>query len=103
VIVYEVNLDIDAAVFSEFRAWLAEHVREMLTLPGFVSAELFERGDPAPQPGTRSVCVQYRMASAEDLQRYLCEDAVRMRAEALRRFAGKFSATRRVLAPIERA
>lgn len=98
-IVYEVNLDVDAAVFSEYCAWLDRHVRHMLALPGFVSAEILERSDPPPPPGQRSLCTIYRLASEADLNRYLREDAPRMRAEGVARFAGKFSATRRILAP----
>jgi hypothetical protein len=96
-IVYEVNLDVDAAVFVEFGKWLDEHVREMLTLPGFVSAEILERLDPPAADGQRSLCSIYRLAGTEDLDRYLRDNAPRMRAEGMARFAGKFSATRRVL------
>ena len=97
-IVYEVNLDVDAAIFSEYRAWLREHMRRMLVLPGFVAAELLECRDPPPAPGRRSLCAIYRLANEADLDRYLREDAPRMRAEGMARFAGKFSATRRILA-----
>jgi antibiotic biosynthesis monooxygenase (ABM) superfamily enzyme len=98
VIVYEVNLDVDAAVFSAYRAWLDEHVREMLTVPGFIAAEILECRDPAPPAGRRSLCVVYRLASDADLQRYLREDAPRLRAEGLQRFPGRFTATRRIMA-----
>ena len=101
-IVYEVNLDVDVTVFAEYRQWLDEHVREMLKLPGFVSAEIFERLDPPAAEGQRSLCCIYRLASTEDLDRYLRDDAPRMRAEGMARFAGKFSATRRVLTALSR-
>ena len=98
-IVYEVNLDVDAAVFPEYRAWLTEHVQAMLALPGVISAEILERRDPPPATGQRSLCTIYRLSSSEALERYLREDAPGMRAQGLARFAGKFSATRRILAP----
>jgi hypothetical protein len=72
-------------------------VPEMLALPGFVSAEVFERLDPAAAPGRRAVSAHYRLASAEDLERYLSVDAPRMRADGTTRFPGKFTATRQVL------
>ena len=96
-IVYEVNLDVDAAIFPEYSAWLQEHVRQILALPGFVAAEVLECRDPPPAPGRRSLCAIYRLASDADLARYLREDAPRMRAEGMTRFPGKFNATRRVL------
>jgi hypothetical protein len=99
VIVYEVNLEVDRAIFSDYRAWLDEHVRSMLALPGFTSAEVFELGD-APSTPRRSLCVQYRLAGAADLDRYLRVDAPRMRAEGETRFPGKFSASRRILQPL---
>lgn len=96
-IAYEVNLDVDADVFAPFRAWLDEHVRHMLALPGFVSAEILERTDPPPPNGRRSLCTIYRLASEQHLARYLREDAPRMRADGLARFPDQFSATRRIL------
>jgi len=96
-IAYEVNLDVDADVFSSFRAWLDEHVHHMLALPGFVSAEILECTDPPPPAGRRSLCTIYLLASDADLQRYLREDAPHMREDGLQRFPGKFSATRRIL------
>lgn len=98
-IVYEVNLDIAANTFAAYRAWLDAHVHEMLGLPGFESAEIFECAEPAPTVGTRTLCVQYRLADAAALERYLREDAPRMRADGDACFRGKFSATRRVLEP----
>jgi hypothetical protein len=99
-IVYEVNLCVDAAVAADYRAWLSQHVREMLALPGFVAAEILECRDPPPAPDTLALCVQYRLADADALDRYLREDAPRMRADGMVRFGGKFTATRRILAPV---
>jgi len=96
-IAYEVNLDVDADVFAPFRAWLDEHVQHMLALPGFVAAEILECTDPPPAAGRRNVCTIYRLTDAAALERYLREDAARMRADGLQRFPDRFSATRRIL------
>ena len=99
-IIYEVNLRVVASVEEAYRAWLAIHVRELLDLPGFCSAEFFEvQAQPADLEFAH-LCVQYRLASASALARYLEVDAPRMRAEGQLRFAGQFTATRRVMSPV---
>ncbi len=99
-IVYEVNLDVRADIHDAYRAWLAAHVGEILALPGFVSAEIFDVFDPAPAEGRRLLTVCYRVADRASLDRYLAEHAPRLREDGLRRFGGAFTATRRVLASV---
>ncbi len=93
---YEVNLEVDAELADAFAGWLDGHVREMLALPGFLSAELFEVEDPPA--GRRSFSVRYRLVDREALERYLGEHAPRMRGDGARRFGGRFTASRRILA-----
>jgi antibiotic biosynthesis monooxygenase (ABM) superfamily enzyme len=100
VIVYEVNLDVRAEVYPDYRAWLAAHVAEILALPGFVSAEVFEVRDPAPAEGRRLLTICYRLADQAALERYFAEHAPRMREDGKRRFGDAFTATRRVLASV---
>ena len=97
-IVYEVNLDVRADIYDAYRAWLAAHVGEILALPGFVSAEIFDVRDPAPARGRRALTVCYRVADEASLERYFAEHAPRLREDGQRRFGGAFTATRRVLA-----
>jgi len=96
-IVYIVDVDVDAEIYAAYRTWLDAHVPEMLALPGFVSAEVFERLEPPAAPGRRAVSAHYRLASVQDLERYLRVDAPRMRADGTTRFPGRFTATRQVL------
>jgi hypothetical protein len=98
VIVYEVNLKVRESVRAAWLEWLHGHVEEMLAFPGFGTAEILAE-DPA-EPGWRRYCVRYRVASRADLERYLAEDAARMRAEGMRLFAGQFEASRRVLSAL---
>jgi quinol monooxygenase YgiN len=97
-ILYEVNLEVRDEILADYRPWLAEHVRAMLRMPGFVSAEVFERRDPPPPDGTHALTVQYRLVDEAALDRYLMQHALRMREDGLRRFGDGFTATRRVLA-----
>lgn len=101
-VIYEVNLDIDAAIRAEYIAWLQAHVDEILALPGFTGAQVFEIADPAPDAGRLALCVQYRLVDAAALDRYLREHAPRLRADGLARFGERFRARRRVLHPFTR-
>lgn len=97
--VYEVNLDIDAAIEADYRAWLATHVAEILALDGFTGATVLDVLDPAPATGRVQLCVQYALVDAAALDAYLRDHAPRLRAEGLARFGDAMRATRRVLAP----
>jgi hypothetical protein len=97
-VVYEVNLAVDAAVLGEYRAWLAAHVAQILALPGFAGAQVWDVREPAPPPGEAHLCVQYRLRDADALEAYLRDHAPRLRAEGVARFGERARAQRRVLA-----
>ncbi len=97
-IIYEVNLKVRESIRPAWLEWLQVHVEEMLDFPGFEGAEILAE-DPA-EPGWRRYCVRYRVATRADLDRYLSEDAARMRAEGMRLFQGQFEASRRVLSKL---
>ena len=96
-LVYEVNIDLDAAVEADYRAWLRRHVDEILALPGFIGAQVFDAIDPPPAPGRIALCVHYRLADEAALQAYFDQHAARLRADGVARFGGRFGAARRVL------
>jgi hypothetical protein len=102
VIAYEVNLFVQGEIAAAFREWLDAHVREIVALPGFLGAEIFERREPAGPEGELALCVQYRLRDAAALEDYFREHAPRMRADGLARFGADFRAERRVLAPLAR-
>ena len=97
-VTYEVNLQVDAGIADEYRDWLRAHVDELLVLPGFVDATLYEVREPL-EPGRVGWCVHYRLRDQAALEQYLREHAPRMRDVGIARFGGRFSASRRVLAP----
>ncbi len=96
-IVYTVELEMDAALRDEYLAWLREHVRAMLALPGFVAAEILEPLDPMPPAGRCVLVAEYRLTDRTAWQAYLVGDAPSMRGAGLRRFGERVRATRRVL------
>lgn len=99
-VIYEVNLDLDAAIADDYLAWLREHIAQICALPGFLGATLQTVTDPVAEPGRRTLCVQYRLRDQNALDDYLRDHAPRLRADGMARFGGKFSASRRVLHPI---
>lgn len=96
-VVYEVNLDLDAAIAADYRTWLDGHVREILALPGFTGAQVHEVLDPPAAVGRVALSVQYRLVDSHALDTYLREHAPRLRGDGMARFGGRFTATRRVM------
>lgn len=98
-VIYEVNLQVDAAIAGEYRDWLARHIREMRALPGFTGARWFEVADPSTA-GEVAFCCHYELADQAALDAYFRDHAEAMRADGARRFGGRFRASRRVLRPL---
>jgi len=96
-IVYEVNVALDAAIEGDYRAWLDAHVRQILALPGFTGARIFDVVEPQPDSGRIALCVQYALRDAAVLDAYLRDHAPRLRADGVARFGDRFRAQRRVL------
>lgn len=106
-VIYEVNVTVEADVANEYSAWLREHIREMLQIDGFEAAAWYLRDpdadaekeqDPADGPlGDRRWTIHYHLRDRAALKAYLSEHAERMRGEGTSRFEGRFTADRRVL------
>ena len=96
-IVYEVNLEIEAGIATEYRRWLDAHVAGILTLPGFTGARILEVLEPEPPSSRIAVCVQYALVDLTALDGYLREHAPRLRAEGVARFGDRVRAQRRIL------
>lgn len=98
---YEVTLQIEAALIAEYDSWLSEHVKEMLTLPGFERARIFaiEADSKAPDPIFR--VVHYWLETRQTFDHYLRDHAERMRNNGLRRFGNRVTASRRILVAVD--
>ena len=92
-VIYEVNLTLEDEIAADFHAWLMEHVAEMLTFDGFRDAKLFRVEDES----FHRLTVWYTVESRDALDRYFNGAASRMREDGLKRFGGRFQATRRIL------
>ncbi|MGH8114773.1 MAG: DUF4286 family protein [Rhodanobacteraceae bacterium] len=96
-IVYAVDLELDAALRDEYLAWLRGHIREMLSLPGFEGAEILTRLEPPPSAGRCVLTVHYRLRDRVAWETYLADHAPRMREAGLARFGDEVHASRQVL------
>jgi hypothetical protein len=96
-VIYEVNIEVDAAAHDDYRVWLRDHIAEILALPGFTGAKIFEVQEPPPSAGRIGLCVQYALEGGAPLDNYLRDHAPRLRADAVARFGDRFQATRRIM------
>ena len=96
-VIYEVNIEVDAAAHDEYRVWLRDHIAEILALPGFKGAKVFEVLEPPPSAGRIGLSVQYALQDRAALDDYLRDHAPRLRADGMARFGDRFQANRRVL------
>ena len=98
-LIYEVNVEVDVATAPSYLEWLRPHMQQIVALPGFESATLYERDpkDDGADSHRARWTVHYLVRSRADLDRYLREDAPRLRAEGRERFGEAFLTTRRVL------
>ncbi|MCI0516973.1 MAG: DUF4286 family protein [Woeseiaceae bacterium] len=94
-VIYEVSLDIEPDIVGEFDAWLAGHIDDMLTIPGFISARTFVLEDSGDGKARR--VTHFHLESEADLEQYLSGPAAAMRQAATDRFGDRFTASRRVL------
>ena len=99
-IVYEVNVFVQRAIETAYRHWLEHHVAEILRLPGFIDAAIFEVIMPASDADEFALCMHYRLDSELSLENYLRDHAPRLRADGIARFGNNFRAERRVLREI---
>lgn len=99
-ILYQIDVELKNAVVDDYAAWLHGHVAEILALPGFLRAEIFE--EPAAATATtRSFSVRFVLKNRESLESYLKEHAHRMRSKGSELFEGGFTARRRVFVMLE--
>lgn len=99
-VIYEVNLSIDKAIYPEFQLWLKDHAQEMLQFPGFIQAQIL-KPENEEIPGQDILTVQYQLENREALEVYFTEYAPKMRGDGLILFKDKFSAKRKIFEVVD--
>ncbi len=96
---YEVSLSIDAEIADAYSRWLPGHVRRMLEIDGFETAQVFQ--EETSDASRTHLTVMYIVSSRAHLERYFESQAASMRQEAIDLFGTQFSARRRIFLVLE--
>ncbi len=98
-IIYNVTVNVDKTINTEWLNWIKEHIPQVLATGKFKEAKLTKVLVDDEETDTYSI--QYRAHSREALNAYYAEDAERLRQEGLQRFADKSLAFRTELEVID--
>lgn len=97
--IYNVTVNIDESIHSQWLAWIKEHIPQVLATGKFEKATL-TRVLVEEDMGGVTYSIQYRSYSREALDRYYKEDAEKLRKDASR-FGDKVLAFRTELQIID--
>ena len=98
--IYNVTANIEESVHQDWLIWIKEHIPKVLATGKFEKATL-SKVLVEEDMGGITYSVQYRSYSREALDAYYKEDAPKLRAEAMRKFADKMLAFRTELQIID--
>ncbi len=91
-ILYEVIITVDPDIRADYLIWLRRHMAEMTAFDGFQSADLFINTENKDE-----LTCHYRLRDRDAMNAYLAGPAQAMRADGVKNFGDKFSASRRIL------
>ncbi|WP_413558590.1 DUF4286 family protein [Bdellovibrio sp. HCB209] len=96
-VTYIVQTTVQYEAYDEYVAWLkSEHIPEILTTPGFVSADLCLRKGGAMESSAKELRIVFQVKDEDSIKAYVTDHAMRLREKALDKFPGKFSSNREV-------
>ena len=98
-IIYNVTVNVDKTINKDWLTWIKKHIPEVLATGKFKEAKLTKVLVADDEADTYSI--QYRAHSRAALDAYYAEDAERLRADGLKRFADKSLAFRTELEVID--
>lgn len=91
--IYNVTINIEESVHSEWLVWIEQHIQEVLTTGRFLSAKLTQVLVEEEMGGV-TYSVQYTARTRKDLDDYYQFDADRLRGDGIKKFADKMLAFR---------
>ncbi|WP_299884811.1 DUF4286 family protein [uncultured Lacinutrix sp.] len=99
-LIYNVTVNVDDTIHNDWIVWIKEHIPRVLATGKFKEAKL-TKVLIEEEMGGQTYSIQYRAHSRESLEAYYKDDADRLRAEGLSKFAGKSLAFRTELEIID--
>ncbi|MGI9276519.1 MAG: DUF4286 family protein [Endozoicomonas sp.] len=99
-IVYEVNCLVNQSIFEKFKEWLPSHIKLLLAIEGFISAETYqilEDDQLSRKNNTLGISIRYYLKDEKTLSNYIKNHAEKLRKEGKDQFGSQFTAYRRVL------
>jgi len=99
-VIYNVTLSVDKSVNDEWFVWIKEHILQVLATGKFTEATL-TKVLVEEDSGNITYAVQYRAKSRQALDKYYKEDAEKLKADGLKRFADQVLAFRTELEIID--
>lgn len=95
--IYSVRINIKKEVEAEWLSWMKEnHLKDVMDTGYFNSCEISKQVIPEVVPGESIYLISYSIDSIEKYNKYLAEEAPRLRNEHIEKFPGKFEASRAV-------
>ncbi|MBL4604294.1 MAG: DUF4286 family protein [Flavobacteriaceae bacterium] len=91
--IYNITMNIDESVHSEWLSWIENHIQDVLATGKFISAKLTQVLVEEAEGGV-TYSIQYTAKTREDLDKYYKEDAPQLRNDGLKKFADKVLAFR---------
>lgn len=96
-VTYLVHYTVQHEACEHFIEWLkGEHIPEMLTVPGFMKAELCLRKGGSMTASSKEVRTVFFVKDEEHIKNYIADQAMKLREKGLEKFPGQYSATREV-------
>jgi antibiotic biosynthesis monooxygenase (ABM) superfamily enzyme len=96
-VTYIVQTTVQYEAYDEYVAWLQnEHIADILTVPGFISADLCLRKGGAMESSAKEIRLVFKVKDEDHIKSYISDYAMKLREKALDKFPGKFSSSREV-------
>lgn len=95
-IIYNVTINIDVDVETEWVTWMKEvHIPEVMATGSFLESRMMRV--LANDEGGNTYAIQYTAADMAHYESYQNEHATRLQAETQKKYGGKFAAFRTLL------
>jgi hypothetical protein len=94
-LIYQVTLEVDPSIENEFVEWMLPHIKEVVEIGNFDSAEWFALENPINT--VKSWTILYRTANEQVLEKYLANHSPKLREEGVNLFGEKLKTSRQIL------